>query len=164
MTDAIYARVEHLLLLPEEKVLPDRPQVRITININQADQEEWTYLPGIGKGYAKRICGFRDALGGFTSLQQVGETFGLPDSTFQRILPHLHLGEFQPGVLINSWDAAQLAAHPYIHPKEARILVNYRSQHGAYQSETDIRRALIMMDSTRLNRLLPYLNFKIDGS
>jgi len=163
MTDSLFARVEHLILLTEQKPLPETPNARITININAADEEQWTYLPGIGKGYARRICKFRDALGGFASVQQVGETFGLPDSTFRRILPQLQPGEFRPGVRINEWDAAQLAAHPYIHPKEARILVNFRNQHGAYQADRDVRRALMMMDSLRLNRLLPYLDYTAEG-
>lgn len=164
MTDSIFARVEPFIVLPEEPDLTERRASRVMIDINEADQEEWTYLPGIGKGYARRICRFREALGGFASVQQVGETFGLPDSTFQRILPHLQPGAFQPGVRINEWDAAQLAGHPYIGPKEARILVNFRSQHGAYHSAKDIRRALIMIDTLLLNRILPYMNYQSEGN
>ena len=50
-----------------------------------------------------------------------------------------------------------------IHPKEARILVNFRNQHGAYQADRDVRRALMMMDSLRLNRLPPYLDYTAEG-
>ena len=50
------------------------------IDINQADTVAFISLPGIGGKLANRIVNFRDKLGGFYSVQQVGETFGLPDS------------------------------------------------------------------------------------
>ncbi|NJL77073.1 MAG: helix-hairpin-helix domain-containing protein, partial [Saprospiraceae bacterium] len=37
--------------------------------------------------YANRIVKFREALGGFASVEQVAETYQLPDSTFQKIKP-----------------------------------------------------------------------------
>jgi DNA uptake protein ComE-like DNA-binding protein len=61
------------------------------IDINSADTTSFIALPGIGSKLAARIINFRDKLGGFYSVAQVGETFGLPDSTFQKIKQYLKL-------------------------------------------------------------------------
>ena len=61
------------------------------VNINTATEEEWKALPGIGDVLSKRIVKFRTKLKGFISVQQVGQTYGLADSVFQKILPYLRL-------------------------------------------------------------------------
>lgn len=60
-----------------------------TININTASEEEWKSLPGIGDVLSKRIVKFRNSIGGFTSVNDVAKTYGLADSTFQKIKPWL---------------------------------------------------------------------------
>ena len=62
-----------------------------TIKINTATEEEWKSLPGIGDVLSKRIVKFRTSIGGFKSVDDIGRTYGLPDSTFQKIKPYLIL-------------------------------------------------------------------------
>lgn len=50
--------------------------------------------------------------------------------------------------------------HPYIRPREARILVNYRTQHGPYSSILEIQRCMAIQDTLRLNKLQPYWRFR----
>ncbi len=159
MTDSIYARVEQWVDIPPPPKSPARERPRVLIDINAAGPEEWTWLPGIGKGYAGRICRFRDALHGFVSIDQVGETFGLPDTVFQRIRPMITLDTRAEGIAINAWTAEELAGHPYIRPKEARILTNYRMQHGPYRQPEDVRAAMAIPDTHRLQLLVPYWRF-----
>src|SRR5687767_7242716 len=64
-----------------------------SIDINAADTSAFISLPGIGSKLALRIVNFRDKLGGFYSVDQVGETYGLPDSTFQKIKQWLKLDD-----------------------------------------------------------------------
>src|SRR5205085_1585382 len=52
------------------------------IDINAADTTEFISLPGIGSKLATRIVRFRERLGGFSTVDQLGETYGIPDSTF----------------------------------------------------------------------------------
>ncbi len=160
MTDSIYKLVEPWVDIPPPPEVPSRSKPRELIDINAADAEEWTYLPGIGKGYAGRICRFRKALRGFVSVEQVAETFGLPDTVFQRIRPLLTIHESIEGIQINAWTVEELASHPYIGAKEARILVNYRIQHGPYRDQVNIRTAKAFPDSNRLKRLESYWRFE----
>jgi competence ComEA-like helix-hairpin-helix protein len=61
------------------------------ININTATAEDWKAFPGIGDIIANRIIKYRTSMGGFKSVEQVGKTYGLSDSVFQRIKPYLFL-------------------------------------------------------------------------
>lgn len=63
----------------------------IVINVNSATAEDLKALPGIGDVLSERIVHFRNKLGRFSSIDEVGKTYGLPDSTFQKIKPYLVL-------------------------------------------------------------------------
>ncbi|HLS37651.1 MAG TPA: helix-hairpin-helix domain-containing protein, partial [Sphingobacterium bovisgrunnientis] len=52
------------------------------ISINTADTSELKQLKGIGSVLAARIVKFRDALGGFHSVNQIQEVYGISEETF----------------------------------------------------------------------------------
>lgn len=127
------------------------------IDINMADTSAFISLPGIGSKLATRIINFREKLGGFSSVSQLGETYGIPDSTFQKIKVRLLCNNSSVKKLnINTADAAELKAHPYIKWNIANAIVNYRSQHGPYKSLEDLRKIEIIPDDL-FNKLTPYL-------
>ena len=110
----------------------------VPIDINQAAPEKWQELHGVGPAFARRICAFRDKLGGFVSVSQVAETYGLPDSTFQQLRPQLRLSPVFRKIDLNAADAADLQAHPYLSWKQANAIVAYRNQHGAFSSVEEV--------------------------
>jgi DNA uptake protein ComE-like DNA-binding protein len=63
------------------------------IDINTAVPEQWMKFPGIGAILAARIVKFRDKMGGFQSIDQVGKTYGIKDSLFQLMKPFLTLNQ-----------------------------------------------------------------------
>ncbi|MBK6949695.1 MAG: helix-hairpin-helix domain-containing protein [Haliscomenobacter sp.] len=60
-----------------------RPKTCAELEVNTSDSIAWESLPGIGPVLASRILKFRQRLGGFAFVDQVRETYGLPDSTFK---------------------------------------------------------------------------------
>lgn len=136
---------------------PAPPAAPKVIDINTADSTDFIALPGIGSKLAARIINFRDKLGGFASVQQVAETYGVPDSTFQKIKPRLQLKTASVKTIdINSADANQLKAHPYIKWNVANAIVNYRKQHGNYKTVDELKR-IDIIDETLFNKISPYL-------
>ena len=126
-------------------------------DINQADSAKWSMLPGIGARLASRIIHFREKLGGFYSVDQVGETFGLPDSTFQKIKPLLLLSSKSLVLVdINYASRESLQSHPYIRWKLAKAIIEYRNQHGHFRSVDELMQ-LALMDSGKFVILKPYL-------
>ncbi len=131
----------------------------VKIDINQATAEEWQQLYGIGPAYSKRIVKFRDKLGGFYSVDQIAETYGLPDSTFQQIKPHLVLSPIIKSLAINRVSEEELKVHPYLRWKEAKVIVSYREQHGPFHSAEDLSKVKILSGEL-IEKLRPYLTFE----
>ncbi|MBW8686626.1 ComEA family DNA-binding protein [Chitinophaga rhizophila] len=118
------------------------------LDINTADSAQWESLPGIGPVLAARIVRFREKLGGFYAIGQVGETFGLPDTTFNKIQPYLIMNKVSLKKLdINQTDEKSLAQHPYIRYKLARLIVLYRSNHGPFRRLEDLLGIPLVDDS-----------------
>lgn len=128
----------------------------VVIDINQASAEQWEQLRGIGPAYAKRIVGFRDRLGGFVNVEQVAETYHLPDSTFQAIRLSLRPSPIPKPLAINTAEAKQLQAHPYLNWKQANAIVNYRMQHGPFTQEEDLYQ-LHALPKAVVDKIIPYL-------
>lgn len=110
------------------------------IDINLADTSAFIALPGIGSKLANRIINFREKLGGFYSVDQIAETYGLPDSVFQKLKSHFKINETQVRKInINTADVNLLKQHPYVKWNIANAIIQYRQQHGTFKSVDEIQ-------------------------
>lgn len=127
------------------------------VDINAADTLLWEQLPGIGPVLARRIVYFREKLGGFHTVTQVGETFGLTDSVFNKIQPLLRLGDVSLRKIdLNETDEKSLADHPYINTKLARVIIRYRSSHGPFRAVEGLK-GIALVDDAIYRKLEKYL-------
>lgn len=133
-----------------------KPSIQ-SVDINVADTTAFISLPGIGSKLAQRIITFRDKLGGFHSIDQVKETYGLPDSTFIKIKPNLILDRAGiKKININSASLDEMKSHPYLRYNIANAIVQYRNTHGKFASVNDLKKIMIITDEI-YNKALPYL-------
>jgi DNA uptake protein ComE-like DNA-binding protein len=145
--------------LEEAVELPRRPDDdQGMVDINSATSKELRQLKGIGPVLSKRIVKFRDKLGGFVSLDQVAETYGVSDSLVQALSPFLMLSEVKPSIKINAVSQDSLVKHPYIDWKQARVIIRYRDEHGPFQSENDLLKTRVV-DSEWVNRISAYIDW-----
>ncbi len=137
-----------------QKNRPCRP-----LDVNQADTSAWQALPGIGSVLARRIIKFRSKLGGFQRLEQVGETFGLADSVFQKIKPCLQLNSpATASIKINEADLKTLGGHPYLGFKLAKVIIAYRDEHGPFGHLDDLLK-IGVLDQAQVEKLRGYVVF-----
>ena len=130
------------------------------IEINTADTTAFISLPGIGSKLASRIVNFREKLGGFYSIDQIGETYGVPDSTFQIIKQYLKLENTALRKLnINTATVDELKAHPYIKYSLANPIVAYRNEHGSFSNVEDIKKVMVVTEDV-YNKIALYLTLK----
>lgn len=128
-----------------------------SIDVNSADTSAFISLPGIGSKLASRIVNFRDKLGGFYSIDQIRETYGLADSTFQKIKPLLVVGNISiKKINVNTATKDEMKSHPYIRWNLANAIVEYRNQHGSFSSLEDLKSISAITDEV-FNRIKFYL-------
>ncbi len=140
-----------------ETVISKYPTRYFAIEINSADTTAFIALPGIGSKLAARIVNFRDKLGGFYSVEQIAETFGLPDSTFQKLKPYLKLENMVlKKININTASVDELKAHPYIKFSLANPIVAYRNEHGPFFKIEDIKKVMAVSEQI-YQKISPYL-------
>ena len=142
----------------ESTAFNERIKQKVVVDINKADEKKWEALYGIGPYFAKKIVRFRESLGGFASIDQVGQTYHLPDSTFRKIKSHLILSPITRKIHINHEDEVSLKKHPYIDWKQAKVIIAYRSKHGPFSNTTELGKIKIL-SSEDVKRLDPYLSF-----
>ena len=160
--------VPFIKIQPAKKTVNDNPSIETypsktftshysAVDINTADTSAFNALPGIGSKLAARIVNFRDKLGGFYSITQVGETYGLPDSTFKKIKQYLKLENTSiKKININTATVDELKAHPYIKWSIANPIVAYRNEHGSFLKVEDIKKVMSVTDEI-YSKIIPYL-------
>jgi competence ComEA-like helix-hairpin-helix protein len=168
MPEGFYERVKDYIVISSahknyqlnnfEKITYIKPEKKVVIvNINEADTSAFIALPGIGSKLAARIVNFRDKLGGFYSVEQVRETYGLPDSTFQKIKASLQLSGSVKKFNVNTATKDELKAHPYIKWNLANAIVEYRNQNGAFKSLDELKN-IAMIDEVTFKKIENYLS------
>lgn len=172
---AFYRRVFAYIALPENKTATDgkqnfwdkRPNESkespfkkniARFDINAADTAQLKSVYGIGEKLSQRILKYRDALGGFVTLEQLTEIYGLDTAVVARLKTKcVVLPDFRPyRININQADEKRLAAHPYLKSGAARIIVAYRFQHGEFASLDDLRK-IQGLDPKIIDKIAPYL-------
>lgn len=152
LKEDIYQKIEpYIQIIPQEKrtiikasasrgafAKEEIKNKTITIDINKATPEEWQQLSGIGPSFSNRIVKFRDKLGGFYSIEQVGETYGLPDSTFQNIKLQLQPSSIFKKINLNQATEEQLKKHPYISWNQAKLIISFRKMHGGFENVNEL--------------------------
>lgn len=132
----------------------------VPLEINSASKQDWERLPGIGATLATRIVTFREKLGGFYSVLQVAETYGLPDSTYRKIMSMLTCDTTACRKLaINQVTEEELNVHPYFRGATATALIRYRKEHGDFKEPADMKK-IKSIDAQVYSRILPYTTVK----
>jgi len=133
------------------------PSPVIMRDINTATPKELRVIRGIGEVLSERIVSFRNHLGGFHSMSQLSEVYGLNDSTVNKLN---RLYRISDSVVVSKIDLSatteeDLRKHPYINYKLARLIASFSNQHEITTVD-DIRQIKVLSDST-FKKISPYL-------
>ena len=142
----------------EKKVFKKKAIVPITIN--SADTIALQQIRGIGSKLSQRIINYRKKLGGFHSINQLKEVYGIDSlliikNVHHFINPDLSLIE---KINVNTTTIKELVSHPYISYKQSIAIINYREQHGNYNSLEDLSK-IHLLTTEDILKLKLYLAF-----
>jgi len=127
------------------------------IDLNRADTLDLQRLRGIGPSFARRITGYRARLGGFVSVDQILEVYGMDSVRFLGIKSNLKVDTLIINTLnLNSISFKDLIAHPYMPFELAKEIILYRKKHKLIET-LDQLKGLKNYDTLKCNRLIPYI-------
>lgn len=128
------------------------------IDLNTAGKEELKEMPGIGDVYAGRIIEFREKTGGFQSLSQLKDIYGIEEELYRNISPRIKLSPAKPKkIMINTANMEELSNHPYVSWELAERILNYRKHHFPIRDLNN----LLGIDSGQIKRLAPYVSYEV---
>ena len=167
----LYEELESYILIPNSKsefkrdtvyptarVYEKKVYAKTILEINTADSLSIVYLKGIGPGFTKRIMKYRSMLGGFHSINQLKEVYGMTDSTFVLLSSQIKLDpNYVSKIPINAIDFNSLRKHPYFNFQTAQAVVNFRLKHGKLTEQSF--RDLGVFSDEKLRLILPYLSY-----
>ncbi|WP_181304325.1 helix-hairpin-helix domain-containing protein [Rufibacter sp. XAAS-G3-1] len=146
---------------PENRPKTEYPRKRWEVqpfDLNTADTTELKQIKGIGSKLSARIVAFRNKMGGFHSVEQVAEVYGLAPEIVDSVRKYGFLSKANAPRKINLNTATfeALRQHPYIGFSLAKAIVNYRTQHGPYPSLEELRK-IKLIEEAKFQKLQPYL-------
>lgn len=113
---------------------------KVLIDINLATQEDLKAVYGIGDGLSDRILKEKDKLGGFVSMEQMNDVWGLSDEVIAQLNRSFKIG-VMPAVKkikINDASVKELSQFPYFRYALARSIVTHRSMNGEIKGTEDL--------------------------
>ena len=131
----------------------------LLVDINTADTSRLQQLRGIGPVFATRIVRYRTSLGGFASVDQLLEVYGMSYDRFSDIAPHIVASPSNISKIpINSASLDQLRNHPYLDYHQARAIIEYRKKLGPIQNQDDLLK-INLIDYPTARKISPYIQY-----
>lgn len=130
------------------------------VELNTADTTILKKVPGIGSAFARRIIKYRNLLGGFYSVTQLREVYGIDEERYEAMKSWFSADSSLISPLdIHKVPIETFYRHPYINKQQAQIIVRLRKQKEKLSGWENFR-LLEEFTETDKERLLPYLSFE----
>lgn len=129
----------------------------VRTDIQLASEDQLQLLKGIGEVYAKRIVKYRLLLGGYYSINQLLEVYGIDSVTFDMLKDQVKCSSENITLLdVNRLSYNDLRRHPYISSEIALKIVSYRSNNNI----EELSELKSIMLPAKLDKIKKYLKCK----
>ncbi|MBG6110414.1 DNA uptake protein ComE-like DNA-binding protein [Flavobacterium sp. CG_23.5] len=128
----VYEKYPNMAFTKKEKI--------VFIDINEATQENLIKIYGIGEAISLRILKLKESLGGFVSMEQMNDVWGLSPEVIANLNTHFKVLA-QPKIKkidINNASLKELSQFSYFRYPLAKEIVTYRSMNGDIKNIEDL--------------------------
>ena len=132
----------------------------VIIDINQATQEDLIKIFGIGEAISLRILKEKESFGGFVSMEQMKDVWGLSPEVIENLNSHFKvsvLPNFKK-IDINNASIKELSQFPYFKYPISKKIVTYRSMNGDFKNAEDLTK-IIGLSIEKAKIIALYLKF-----
>lgn len=168
-----YIRIDQELFMPAAKIAEKDPYEPVytskdtfprqrkigigeTIDISTADTSSLKTVPGIGSYFARKIVYYRNELGGYVSVNQLDEINDFPKDS-KKFLAVKTIAVKK--ININKATLVQMKRHPYMGFFRAKIIMDYRREHGMIRNIEDLADNKHFTHEA-IGRLAPYVEME----
>ena len=114
----------------------------VPLDINLATKEDLIKIYGIGPALSDRILKQKELFGGFVSMKQMDDVWGLSPEVIENLNKHFKIAS-SPKIKkidINNSSIKELLLFPYFKYALAKAIVTYRSMNGDFKNFEDLTR------------------------
>lgn len=129
------------------------------IELNRADTTDLKKVPGIGSTFARRILKYRDLLGGYYSVEQLGEVYGIDAEKHEALRNWFTVDTTMiTPININEADYRSLLRHPYLSKEQTAAINTLRKRDKRIENWNNLE-LLEEISHDDKQRLIPYICF-----
>ncbi|MDY6122184.1 MAG: helix-hairpin-helix domain-containing protein [Porphyromonas sp.] len=152
---------QHIHYKPKES-LP----IGSVLELNVADSATLTRVPGIGPAFARRIVAYRERLGGYYTLLQLQEIYGMTYERYLQIKPYFTIHRQPTKILLRQSGEKELPKHPYLNYKQRTQIERLLRYNGYVSSWQQLIASGLFNkdDSIRLSHYFAIPNSIIDSA
>lgn len=131
----------------------------VVLDINEATKEDLMKIYGIGDKISDRILEQREKLGGFVSMEQMSDVWGLSPGVLNELNANFEVKSVSKikKININNSSIKELSQFPFFRYATAKEIVTYRSMNGDIQREDLLKIKGFPIDKIKIIAL--YLDF-----
>ena len=160
VTPDLYQKIEPFISIPSKKSNPEEEPESDLIELNTSTKEDLMSAKGIGAAFSKRIIEHRKNLGGFLSINQLEEVFGIDKDWIVKYGKQFTIDKGKiKKININTIEFKKLLRHPYIEFSEVKRIINYRDMHVKFSSLEQIRDNNLI-NPEQYRKIVPYLSLE----
>ena len=132
----------------------------IVLDINEAKTEDLINVYGIGEGLSARILKEKEKFGGFVSMEQMKDIWGLSSEVIENLNKHFKVSGLTKvrKIPINDASVKELSQFPYFRYALAKSIVTYRSMNGNLKNAKDLLK-INGFPVEKVNIIALYLDF-----
>jgi DNA uptake protein ComE-like DNA-binding protein len=132
MDNKSYVKYENKAFAKTEKI--------VFIDINLATQEDLIKIYGIGEVISLRILKLKESLGGFMSMEQMNDVWGLSPEVIESLNSHFKVYDMPVihKININNASLKEISQFSYFKYALAKEIVTYRSMNGDIRNIEDL--------------------------
>jgi len=110
------------------------------IDINAATQEDLKKIYGIGDGLSERILKEKEKFGGFVSMDQMNDVWGLSPEVVEKLTISFSVKTIPAvkKIRVNDASLKELMQFPYFRYQLAKAIITYRSMNGRISNSADL--------------------------
>ena len=158
---AVARRLEPHLVLDSSDSISDKSPIRL--DLNAADSLALVKIRGVGPTTASRLIKYRELLGGFHSVSQLREVYGIDSARYQEISSYFEVDSTALRKLnLNEDSFKTLLRHPYLNYELVQNIVNFRKEVRSFKNSGELRNIELVND-VLFRKIAPYLSVNTDG-